>query len=102
MSTEIKQTAPYAVATLILGICSIVFGCFFVGLICGIIGLVLGGKGKRVYYGSPASYTGYGMLSAGRILSIIGVIFGALYVIYYIIAVVVLGSTGLLALLLDL
>lgn len=102
MSTEIKQTVPYAVATLILGICSIVFGCFFVGLICGIVGLVLGGKGKRVYNEAPSSYTGYGMLSAGRILSIIGVISGAIYVIYYIIAVAILGSTGLLALLLDL
>lgn len=102
MSNEVKQTAPYAVATLILGICSIVFGCFFVGLICGIVGLVLGGKGKKVYNESPASYTGYGMLSAGRILSIIGIIFGAIYVIYYIIAVAILGSTGLLTLLLGL
>ena len=38
MSEQIQQqTAPNAVAALILGICSLLFGCFFVGFICGII-----------------------------------------------------------------
>ena len=34
MSEIQKKNAPYAVAALVLGICSLVFGCFFVGFVC--------------------------------------------------------------------
>jgi len=90
-----QQNAPYAVAALVLGICSIVFGCFFVGLVLGIIGLVLANKGIREFRANPERYKGYGMLSAGRVTSIIGIVFGALYIVYYIIAVLILGAAGL-------
>ncbi len=93
--TEIqKQNAPYAVAALVLGICSLLFGCFFVGLVCGIVGLVLANKGLATYQTNPDLYSGYGMLKAGKITSILGIIFGAIYVFYYIIAVVILGAAG--------
>ncbi|MGN0227354.1 MAG: CCC motif membrane protein [Paludibacteraceae bacterium] len=93
--TEIqKQNAPYAVAALVLGICSLLFGCFFVGLVCGIVGLVLANKGLATYQTDPALYSGYGMLKAGKITSILGIIFGAIYVFYYIIAVAILGAAG--------
>ena len=36
------EKLPNATAVLILGICSILFGCVFVGFICGIIGLKAG------------------------------------------------------------
>ena len=39
-------------------------------------------------------YTGSGMLSAGKIMSVIGIIFGAIYIVYYIVAVAILGSAG--------
>jgi hypothetical protein len=81
MST--KQTLPNSTGTLVLGICSIVFGCFFVGLILGIIGLVMSGKGKQMYNSNPDLYDGYGALNAGRIMSIIGVILSGLYIIYF-------------------
>ena len=89
-----QQNAPYAVAALVLGICSLVFGCFFVGLVCGIIGLVLANKGIEVYTRTPDLYTGYGMLKAGKITSILGIIFGAIYTAYYVIAIAILGSAG--------
>ena len=89
-----KQNAPYAVAALVLGICSLLFGCFFVGLVCGIVGLVLANKGLATYQTNPDLYSGYGMLKAGKITSILGIIFGAIYVFYYIIAVVILGAAG--------
>ena len=53
---------PNATAVLVLGICSIVFSCFFVGAILGIIGLVLGAKAKKVYKASPNLYEGYGQV----------------------------------------
>ena len=96
MSEQIQQqTAPNAVAALVLGICSLLFGCFFVGFICGIIGVILANKGLTVYRANPTQYTGSGMLSAGKIMSVICIIFGAIYIVYYIVAVAIFGAAGL-------
>ena len=92
MENQVK-TAPYAVASLVLGICSIVFGCFFVGIICGIVGLVLANKGLSVC-GVDAACNGQGMLKAGKITSIIGIVLGAIYILYYIVAVLIIGTAG--------
>lgn len=85
---------PNATAALVLGILSIVFGCLFVGLILGIIGLVLSKKGKEVYRENPTGYSGYGALNAGRILSIIGIVLGGLYTLYYIVIVSIIGTAA--------
>ena len=89
-----KETLPNSTAVLVLGICSIVFGCFFVGLILGIIGLNMASKGRKMYNNNPELYDGYGALNAGWIMSIIGTILGGLYVIYWIVAVALLGGVG--------
>ena len=88
---EQKQTLPNATAVLVLGICSIVFSCAFIGLILGIIGLSMGSKSKKLYQASPDSYDGFGSLNAGYIMSIIGTIFSGLYMLYFI----VVGGTAL-------
>lgn len=80
-----KETLPNATAVLVLGICSIVFGCFFVGLVLGIIGIVIAGKGRKLYKEDPAHWDGYSSLNAGYIMSIIGTVIGGLYVLYFII-----------------
>ena len=90
-----KTTLPNSTAVLILGICSIVFSCFFVGLILGIIGLSISGKGRKLYKNNSELYIGYGSLNVGYIMSIIGTILGGLYIIYWIIAVAILGGTAL-------
>ncbi len=89
-----KTNAPYAVASLVLGICSLVFGCFFVGLICGIVGLVLAKKGIETYEQNPDQYSGIGMLKGGKITSIIGIVFGAIYIVYYIVVVTIIGAAS--------
>lgn len=94
MSEIQKKNAPYAVAALVLGICSLLFGCFFVGFICGIVGVVLAKKGLAEYNLHPELYGGAGMLNAGKIMSVIGIVFGAIYIVYYIIAACVIGSVG--------
>lgn len=94
MSEIQKQNAPYAVASLVLGICSLVLGCFFVGWVCGIVGLVLAQKGLTTYNANPEQYGGYGMLNAGKIMSIIGIVCGAIYTLYYIIFVCIIGAAG--------
>lgn len=95
------EKLPNATAVLILGICSIVFGCFFVGLICGIIGLALAKKPMQMYLQNPQKYMNYGALNAGRIMSIIGVIFGALSVVWLIVGGLILGESFLLSDLLE-
>ncbi|MEI6061902.1 MAG: CCC motif membrane protein [Bacteroidota bacterium] len=91
---EQKQQLPNATIVLVLGICSIIFGCFFVGLVLGIIGLSLSGSGRKMYKLNPELYEGYGTLNAGYIMSIIGIILGGLYAIYWLIAVAILGGAG--------
>lgn len=88
---EQKQNAPYSVASMVLGIVSIVFGC--VGLVCGIIGLVLACKGMNAYYAEPEKYDGLGMLKAGKVCSIIGIVLGALAILYVLLIVTVFGAT---------
>ena len=89
-----KPMLPNATTVLVLGICSIVFSCFFVGLILGIIGIVLSGKGRKLYKDTPTAYEGWGQLNAGYIMSIIGTALGALYAVYWLIWVVILGTTA--------
>ncbi len=91
---ESKTTLPNATAVLVLGICSIVFSCFFVGLILGIIGITMSSKGRQLYKASPSAYEGYGQLNAGFIMSIIGTCLGGLYVVYWIIVVAIIGSSA--------
>ena len=79
---------------MVLGICSIVFACFFVGAVCGIIGLVLASKGRKLYKENPSLYEGYAQLNAGFIMSIIGTALGTLYLIYWLIWVIILGTAS--------
>ena len=91
---EKKETLPNSTAVLVLGICSIIFGCFFVGLILGIVGITMAGKGRKMYVSNPELYDGYGALNAGWIMSIIGTILGGLYTIYWMIFIAILGGAG--------
>ncbi len=93
-SSQGKIMLPNATVVLVLGICSIVFSCFFVGLVLGIIGMVLAKKPRQMYKESPNSYDGYGQLNAGWIMSIIGTCLGGLYVVYWIIWVAILGTAA--------
>jgi hypothetical protein len=80
-----KETLPNSTAVLVLGICSIVFGCVFIGLVLGIIGIALASKPRKLYQQNPTMYNGYGSLNAGFIMSIIGTILSGLGVLYWII-----------------
>ena len=82
-----KQSLPNSAATLVLGICSVVFSSVFIGLILGIIGLAISTRSRSMYLMNPSNYTGYGTLNAGRVLSIIGIVFSSLALIFKIMAV---------------
>ncbi|MES2799581.1 MAG: CCC motif membrane protein [Bacteroidota bacterium] len=96
-----NKNLPNATAVLVLGICSIV-GCILYGIpsiVCGIIGMVLYKKDKPLYDANPALYElSHKNAKAGYICSIIGLIIGALFlvfvIIYVVFAVSVLSSAG--------
>lgn len=91
-----KQQLPNATATLVLGILSIVL-CWtwgIVGIACAIIALVISKKSVALYNQAPDQYEGYSNLKAGRIMSIIGLALSALYLIFVIIWVVILGAAA--------
>jgi M penetrans paralogue family 26 len=87
---------PNATAALVLGIISIV-GAFcygIVGVICGIIGLILANKDRKLYQATPELYSAssYSSLNAGRTCSIIGLILGGLFLIIMIFYFIIFGA----------
>lgn len=71
-----------AIASLVLGICSIVFFCCFgIGIATGIPGLILGILSRK---NKPENNT---MATVGVILSIIGVALSVAYLIYYFVVI---------------
>ena len=87
-----KQMLPNATVVLVLGICSIVFICLYIAPITGIIGLILAGKARKLYKENPAIWDGYSMLNAGYIMSIIGLVIGAIYWLILLFYIIIIGS----------
>ena len=87
---------PNSTAVLVLGIISIALcWCYgVVALTCGIIGIVLANKGKALYDANPTAYTlsSFNNLKGGKICSIIGLSLGALYLIFVVVYLVILGT----------
>lgn len=92
-----KQTLPNSTLILILGILSLVTCCCYgiFGLILGIITLVLAKSATREYVANPELYSGYGNVKTGKVLAIIGIVLGLLYIITIIVAIAIYGMEGL-------
>ena len=91
-----QQPVPNSTAVLVLGILSIVFcWCYgIIGIVLGIISVVLGGKGKKLYDENPGMYTvgSFNNLKAGRVCGIIGLSLSILYLVIIIIYIVFIGT----------
>lgn len=89
-----QQKLPNAQTVLTLGIISLVGTCCcsgLVGIICGLIALNYYKKDNQLYLANPNIYaTDYNNLKTGRILAIIGIVLGALQILY----TIYLYSTG--------
>ena len=92
-----NQKLPNATAVLILGIFSILTCCCYgvIGLTLGIVGLVLANKDIKLYQQDPSLYSNYNNLKIGRILSIIGIVISAMYLVYVIVIFSTIGPDGL-------
>ena len=88
-----NQKLPNATAVLILGILSILGSCCYAvpGLIMGIIGLVLAKKDSKLYKANPGLYDNYSNLNTGKILSIIGIVLGILFLLAMVFMVAYFG-----------
>ena len=91
-----QQNLPNATTALVLGIISIVGSfCYgIVGLICGIVGLVLANRDKKLYQDSPELYSpsSYSTSSAGRVCAIIGIVISCLVIVIVVIYIAILGT----------
>ena len=87
---------PNSTAVLVLGILSIVScWCFgLVGLIMGIIALVMAGKAKKDYIDNFGRYSeaSYKNMNAGKICAIIGTCLSGLYLAFYIVYFLIIGT----------
>ena len=92
-----QQKLPNALTVLILGIVSIITCCCYgiVSIILGGIGLYLAKKDLAIYNANPSQYADYNNLKIGRILCIIGIILGALYIVYIIVLLATFGTEAL-------
>ena len=79
---------PKDQATLICGIISIVMGlcCQPVGIILGILSLVWGNSGMKLYESEPDAYnpSSFSNIKTGRLLGIIGLVISVAFLVYQI------------------
>ncbi|WP_322550619.1 CCC motif membrane protein [Flavobacterium psychraquaticum] len=93
-----NQKLPNATIVLVLGILSVLTICCYgiFSVILGAIGLVLANKDAKLYAMNPTLYTNYSNLKIGKVLNIIGLVLGAVFLIAIIAMVVSLGEEGLM------
>ena len=94
MENQLQQKLPNAVATLILGILSILGSCCYgiPGIIMAIIALIISSNSNKLLKANPEGYSDAGNHKAGRICAFIGLGISALYFIFFIVYVVILGA----------
>jgi len=80
-----QQKLPNSTLILVFGIVSIILCiCYGVGMVFGIIAIVLASKATKIYKENPELYSGYKNATTGRILGIVGLALGAIYLAYVI------------------
>ncbi|GGX32688.1 CCC motif membrane protein [Aquimarina muelleri] len=90
-----KQALPNSTLILVLGILSIVGCCCYgIGIILAIITLVLAKKATTLYNENQELYSGFQNVKTGKILAIVGIALGAIYLIYVIFIFVTIGMDG--------
>ncbi|UOK41930.1 MULTISPECIES: CCC motif membrane protein [Flavobacterium] len=80
---EAQQKLPNATPVLILGILSIITCCCYgiVSILLGGVGMYLANKDIKTYNENPSGYSNFNNIKTGKILCIIGIVLGVLYLI---------------------
>ncbi|MGE7765708.1 DUF4190 domain-containing protein [Peribacillus sp. NPDC096540] len=79
--SEIKQSNSKAIVSLIMGILSILIP--FIGIILGILGLIFASKSKKEI--SQSGESGHGLVTAGKVCSIIGIILNVILIFIFLV-----------------
>ena len=91
------QTAPGSVSGFILSLAGFLFDWIpIAGLVLSIVGVAICGKGKKQVASNPGAYTNTGLLTAGHIIGIIGIVCGAIYLVIWLIWGLILGGGSLM------
>lgn len=78
-----KQRLPNSTVVLLLGILSIpTCCCWGIGVLLGVIALVLAKKDTKLYVENPELYKGYDTINTGKVIAIIGIVLGAIFLIF--------------------
>lgn len=88
--SQIKPTNGLAIASMVLGIASIIFGlCYGIGLVLGVISIVFAIISKKASDGKLC-----GMALAGLICSIIGIVISIVFWVFLIIGLTYMTESG--------
>ena len=98
-NTGPQSKVPNSTVVLILGIGALLGCCFLYGLgiIPGIIGLVMAGKGTKAYNANPEAFlkSSFSQLKAGKVMCWIGVIGSLLLVVILAVGFAMFGMDGI-------
>lgn len=90
-------SAPGAVPGFILSLAGLLLDWVpIAGFVLSIVGTAICGKGKKQMAANPMAYSNAGLLSAGHVIGIIGIVLGAFYLVFWLIWVVILGGGSLM------
>ena len=94
-ATTQSQRAPKSVGGFICGLLGFLFDWMpIVGLVLSIIGVVMCSRGQKEVRKNPAAYSNSGLLTAGMVLGIIGIVASSIVLIITIVWGVILGNGG--------
>ncbi|ESU20282.1 hypothetical protein FEDK69T_27950 [Flavobacterium enshiense DK69] len=94
---EAQQKLPNATPVIILGVLSIITCCCYgvVGILLGGIGMYLANKDIKIYNENPSGYSNFNNVKTGKILCIIGIVLGVLYLIMMAVMISYFGMEAL-------
>ena len=93
----VQQAAPGAISGFILSLAGFLLDAIpLVGLVMSVIGVVLCSKGKKQLAANPSAYANTGLLTAGEVIGIIGIVCGALSLVFWIFWATMLGGGTLM------
>lgn len=79
--SEIKQSNSKAIVSLIMGVLSLLIP--FIGIVLGILGLIFAAKSKQEM--KLTGETGNGLVTAGKVCSIIGIILNVIVILIFLV-----------------
>ena len=92
-----SEMAPCAVPGFILSLAGVLLDWIpIAGLALSIVGVVICSKGKKQVVAKPVAYTNTGMLTAGHIIGVIGIVGGAVYLVIWLVWAVIIGGGSLM------